>query len=107
MKSEDVLFKLIRKYGIRRAAMLFGAASIAAQQGWDAMIGEDGYSRQGVWNWKRDLDLAGIDPAKVEWSGLERKLGSDVGLGLQQGKAKIRENKAAATARSLRGKTST
>ena len=99
MKSEDVLFRLIKKYGIRRAMMLFGAASIAATRGWDAMIGDDAYSRQGVWLWKRDLDAAGIDPANVEWSGLERKLGSDVGLGLKLGKDKIRE-KAAKAARS-------
>jgi hypothetical protein len=107
MKSEDVLFRLMKKYGVRRAVILFGAASVAAARGWDAMIGDDAYSRQGVWNWKRDIELAGIDPAKVEWSGLERKLGSDVGLGLQQGKVKVREKKAAAAARALRGKAST
>jgi hypothetical protein len=106
VKSEDVLSQLIKKYGIRRAAMLFGAASIAAARGWDALVADDAYSRQGVWNWKRDLELAGIDPATIEWSGLERRLGSDVGLGLQQGKAKIREKKAAAAARSFRGKAS-
>ncbi len=107
MKSEDVMFRLIKKYGIRRAVVLFGAASVAAARGWDAMVGDDAYSRQGVWNWRRDLELAGIDVSAVKWSGLERKLGSDVGLGLQQGKAKIRQKKAAAAARSLRGKAST
>lgn len=93
------MLSLIKTYGIRRAVVLFGAASVAATQGWDAMIGDDAYSRQGVWLWKRDLDAAGIDPATVEFSGLERKIGSDVGLGLRQGKEKIRE-KAAKAARS-------
>lgn len=106
MKSEDVLFRLIKKYGVRRAVVLFGAASVAAARGWDVMVGEDAYSRQGVWNWKRDLELAGIHPATVEWSGLERKLGYDVGLGLQEGKAKIRQKRAAADARVLRSKAS-
>ena len=107
MKSEDVLFKLMKKCGVRRAVILFGAASVAAARGWDAMVGDDAYSRQGVWNWKHDLEVAGIDPATVEWSGLERKLGSDVGEGLKQGKAKIRQKKAAAAARALKGKAST
>ena len=107
MKSEDVLLRLIKKYGVRRAVVLFGAASVAAARGWEAMVGDDAYSRQGVWNWKRDLELAGVDPAAVEWSGLERKLGSDVGVGLQQGKARIRQKKASAMARSVRGKAST
>lgn len=99
--------RLIKAYGIRRAVMLYGAASIAAMRGWDAMIGDDAYSRQGVWTWKRDLDEAGIDPAAVEWSGLSRKLGSDVGLGLQQGKERIRQKNAAKAARSARGRVST
>ena len=103
MHSEEVLLRLIKKYGIRRAAMLFGAASIAAARGWDAMIGDEAYSRQGVWIWKRDLEAAGIDPAKVEWSGFERKVGSGVGLGLQQGKDKIRHK--AAKAAGSRGRT--
>lgn len=107
MKSEDVLFRLMRKYGVRRAVILFGAASVAAAKGWDAMVGEDAYSRQGVWNWKHDLERAGIDPASVEWSGLERKLGADVGEGLTLGKAKIRERKAAAAARAIKGKAQT
>jgi hypothetical protein len=107
VKSEDVLFRLIKKYGIRRAVVLFGAASIAAARGWDAMIGDDAYSRQGVWNWRRDLELAGIDVSVVKWSGLERKLGSDVGEGLELGKANIRRRKAAGAARVLRGKAST
>ena len=107
MKSEDVLFLLMKEYGVRRAVVLFGAASVAAARGWDAMVGDDAYSRQGVWNWKRDLEMAGIDPATVEWSGLERKLGADVGLGLQQGTMKVRRKKAAAARRALRGKAST
>ena len=66
MRSDEALFKLIRKYGMRRAVVLFGAAAVAAQRGWDALVADDGYTRQGVWNWKNDLKLAGIDIAKVE-----------------------------------------
>lgn len=101
------MVRLIKKYGIRRAVILFGAASVAATRGWDAMIGDDAYTRQAVWLWKRDLDAAGIDPAAVEWSGLERQLGSDVGLGLVQGKERIRQKKAAQAARAVRGRAST
>ena len=100
------MFRLIKKYGIRRAVVLYGAASVAAARGWDAMIGDDAYSRQGVWNWRRDLDLANIDLSTVTWSRLERKLGSDAGEGLQLGKAKIRQKKVAAAARASRGKAS-
>ena len=107
MKSEDVLFRLMKKYGVRRAVVLFGAASVAAARGWDAMVGDDAYSRQGVWNWKHDLEVAGIDPSTVEWSGLERRLGSDVGLGLQQGKVNMRRKKAAAQARAVRARATT
>ena len=76
--------RLIKQYGVRRAMVLFGAAAVAAARGWDVLIGDDAYSRQGVWLWKRDLEAAGIDPMAVEWSGLGRKLGSDIGLGLQR-----------------------
>ena len=107
MKSEAVLFRLVKKYGIRRAVTLFGAAAVAAQRGWDALVADDAYTRQVVWLWKRDIDNAGIDPAAVEWSGLERQLGADVGLGLQRGKEKIRQKKAAAEARRMRGRAST
>lgn len=107
MKSEDVMLRLIKKYGVRRAVVLFGAASVAAARGWDAMVGDDAYSRQGVWTWKRDLDLAGIDPAAVEWSGFERKVGSDMGQGLIGAKEKLRQKKAARDGRSVRGRAST
>ncbi len=100
------MFRLIKEYGIRRAVVLYGAASVAAARGWDAMIGDDGYSRQGVWNWRRDLELLKIDVSAVTWSRLERKLGSGVGEGLQLGKAKIRQKKAAARARAARGRAS-
>ena len=100
------MFRLIKKYGIRRAVVLYGAASVAAARGWDAMIGDDAYSRQGVWNWRRDLELAGIDLSAVKWSRLERRLGLDVGEGLQLGKAKIRQKRAAAEARATKGKAS-
>jgi len=101
-----MLRRLIKKYGIRRALTLFGAAGIAAARGWDVMIGDDAYSRQGVWTWKRDLDLAGVDPTAVKWSGLERRVGADLGQGLVGAKEKIRQRKAARDARSTRGRAS-
>lgn len=107
VKSEAVLFRLVKKYGVRRAVTLFGAAAVAAQRGWDALVADDAYTRQVVWIWKRDIEAAGIDPAAVAWSGLERKLGADVGLGLQLGKEKVRQKKAAAEARAARGRAST
>lgn len=54
VKSDDVMLRLIKTYGIRRAVMLFGAASVAAARGWDAMVGDEAYSRQAVWMWTRD-----------------------------------------------------
>ena len=107
MKSEAVLLRLVKKYGVRRAVMLFGAAAVAAERGWDALVSEGGYTRQGVWTWKRDLDAAGIDPSAVEWSGFERRLGADLGQGLQLGKENIRRKKSAAVARAARGRAST
>lgn len=108
MKSELVLMRLIKKYGIRRAMVLLGAAAVVAQRGrWDDLVGPEGYTRQGVWTWKRDLEEAGVDPFAVEWSGLEKRLGKDVGLGLERGKEKIRQKKAAREARAARGRTST
>lgn len=107
MKSEAVLLRLVKKFGVRRAVTLFGAAAIAAQRGWDALIAEDAYTRQVVWLWKRDIEAAGIDPSAVEWSGLERQLGADIGLGLQRGKEKIRLKRAAADTRAVRGRAST
>jgi len=104
VKSEAVLLRLIKKYGIRRAMVLYGAAAVAGQRGWDALVADDAYTRQAVWLWKRDLDAANIDPAAVEWSGLDRKLGSDVGLGLEIGKERIRQKKAARDARTVRGR---
>jgi hypothetical protein len=104
VKSDDVMLKLIKRYGIRRALTLFGAAGIAAARGWDAMVGDEAYSRQAVWMWKRDLDVAGVDPAKVEWSGFEQKVSRDLGLGLEGARAKLREKKAARDARAVRGR---
>lgn len=86
---------------------LFGAAAVVAQRGWDALVAPDGYTRQGVWTWKRDLDAAGVDPFAVEWSGLDKRLGSDIGEGLRLAKERIREKKAAAAARAARGRAST
>jgi hypothetical protein len=107
VKSEDVMFKLIKKFGIRRAVVLYGAAAIAAQRGWEAMIGDDAYSRQGVWLWKRDLEAAGIDPAAVAWTGFERKFHSDMGKGLEGARAKLRQKKAQQDARVARGRAAT
>ena len=107
MRSDEAMFKLIRKYGMRRAVVLFGAAAVAAQRGWDALVADDGYTRQGVWNWKNDLKLAGIDITKVEWTGLESKLGRDVGEGFQLSKVQVRQKKAAAASRAARPRAST
>ena len=104
VKPEDVLLRLIKKYGIRRAVMLYGAASVAAVRGWDVMIGDDAFSRQGVWTWKRDLEAAGIEPAAVEWSGFDRKVGVNAAETIELTKEKLRKKKAAKDARSLRGR---
>lgn len=101
------MLRLIKKYGIRRGMVLFGAAAVAAQRGWDALVSDDGYTRQGVWNWKHDLELAGIDPVTVEWTGFERKIGHDVGLGVEMGRERRRERKAEAAARAVRGRAAT
>ena len=100
------MIRLIKKYGIRRAVMLYGAASVAAVRGWDVMIGDDAYSRQGVWTWKRDLEAAGIEPAAIEWSGFERKAGATGAETLELGREKMRKKKAAKAARALRGRSS-
>lgn len=104
VKSDDVMLKLIKKFGVRRAVTLFGAAGVAAAKGWDAMIGDDAYSRQAVWMWKRDLDAAGIDPAKVEWSGFERKVSRDLAQGLDGARERLRQKKAAQDAHASRGR---
>jgi hypothetical protein len=108
VKSEVVLLRLIKKYGLRRAMTLLGAAAVVAQRGnWDALVGPEGYTRQGVWTWKRDLEEAGVDPFAVEWSGLEKRLGADVGEGLAGAKERIRARRAMKDARESRGKAST
>lgn len=108
MKSEVVLGRLVRRYGIRRAMVLLGAAVVVAQRGnWDALIAPDGYTRQGVWTWKRDLEEAGVDPFAVEWSGLEKSLGADIGEGLTRAKERLRARKAARDARVARGRAAT
>jgi hypothetical protein len=96
--------RLIRKYGMRRALTLYGAAAIAAQRGWDALVADDAYTRQAVWLWKRDLEAANIDLSTVQWGGFEKKLSSDLGLGLQMGKERIRQKKAAQDVRAVRGR---
>lgn len=107
MRSDEALRRLIKTYGIRRAVMLYGAASVAAVRGWDVMVGDDAYSRQGVWTWKRDLDAAGIDPTTIEFGGWERKFNADMGEGLALAKENIRKKNAAKAARSMRGRAST
>lgn len=107
MKSEDVLWKLLRKYGPRRAMVLFGAAAVAAQSGWDTLVGDEAYTRQGVWTWKRDLEAAGIDPFAIEWTGFERDLGAGLGMGLAKGTARRRAKAVAASARKSGKRAST
>jgi hypothetical protein len=108
MKSEVVLARLVKKYGIRRAMTLVGAAAVVAQRGnWDALVAPDGYTRQGVWTWKRDLEEAGINPFEVEWSGFEKRFGADVGEGLTRAKERIRSRRAAKEARQARGRAAT
>lgn len=107
MKSDDVMRRLVKKYGIRRAVTLYGAASVAAMGGWDLMVGDDGYSRQGVWIWKRDLEAAGIDPAAIEWSGFDKTVGRNAVETLQLTKEKLRRKNAAKATRALRGRATT
>ncbi len=101
------MIRLIKKYGIRRAVMLYGAASVAAMGGWDLMVGDDAYSRQGVWTWKRDLEAADIDSAAIEWSGFDQKIGRNAVETLQLTKEKLRRKNATKAARALRGRAST
>ena len=77
------------------------------QRGWEALVSPDGYTRQGVWTWKRDLEEAGIDPFALEWGGYEKRVGRDFGEGLILGKEKIRQKRAAANARAARGRAAT
>lgn len=107
MTSEAALRRLIKAYGIRRAMTLFGAAAVVAQRGWDALVGPDGYTRQGVWTWKRDLEDVGVDPFAVEWSGLEKSLGADIGETLTRVKERARERRTARDARAARGRAAT
>lgn len=65
--------------------VLYGAAGVVGARGWDVLIGADAYSRQGVWLWKRDLELAGVDPAAIEWAGFERGVGSKLSNVLEAG----------------------
>jgi len=85
MKADDVLLRLVKRYGVRRAMVLIGAAILVSAKGWDVLIGDEAYSRQGVWVWKRDLDAAGIDPALVEWDGFERGVGDKIGRVVEAG----------------------
>ncbi len=104
MNSTDLMTRLIKRYGIRRALTLYGAASIAAARGWDVMVGDDAYTRQGVWTWKRDLEAARIDLDAVEWGKFERNFSRDMGEGLARAKVVIREKNARKEARANRGR---
>lgn len=104
MKPEDALVRLVKKYGIRRAMTLFGAASVAAQGGWEALVAPDGYTRQGVWTWKRDLEAAGVDPFAVEWGGYEKRSGSALNRGLARIKESAAEARKRRDARAARGR---
>jgi hypothetical protein len=100
------MIRLIKKYGIRRAVTLYGAASVAAMGGWDLMVGDDGYSRQGVWIWRRDLEAAGIDPAAIEWSGFDRAVSKNAVETLQLTKERLRRKSATKTVRAVQGRAS-
>lgn len=93
MKPETVAARLIKRYGVRRAMVLFGASALVAVKGWDVLTGDDAYTRQGVWTWKRDLEAAGVDPFAVEWEGFERKVGTKLG-GMLERTTEIRKRKA-------------
>lgn len=107
MKSEDALLKLIEKYGIRRALVLYGAAAVAAQRGWETLVSPDGYTRQGVWTWKRDLENAGIDPFTLEWGNYEKGVGKHFGGGIDRVKESVRQTQKKADARAARGRAAT
>jgi len=78
MRPEAALARLVKKHGIRRAVVLLGAATVVAVRGWDVLVGDEAYSRQGVWLWRRDLEAAGVDPLAVEWGGFERGVSSNL-----------------------------
>lgn len=99
VKPETALGRLIKAYGIRRALTLMGAASVVAIRGWDVLTGDEAYSRQGVWTWKRDLEAAGVDPSEVEWEKVDRKIGEKAGALVEAGTAARRRQ----TARAARG----
>ena len=70
--------------------ILVGAAVLVSQKGWDFLIGDEKYTRQGVWLWKRDLEAAGVDPFAVEWEGFERGVGTKLGTMLERTSAAAR-----------------
>lgn len=79
---------------------------VAAHEGWDALIGDEAYTRQGVWTWKRDLEKAGIDVFTVKWEGMEKNLGTGIGQGLKRATVRRREKAAAAAAKAARPRRS-
>lgn len=97
MKPETALIRLIKQYGLRRALTLFGVASTVAVGGWDILVGDMAYTRQGVWIWKRELEKAKIDPFAIEWEGFERSVGGRVAqLVVAATEARLRQARAAA-----------
>ena len=54
---------------------LLGAAVLVSASSWDLLIGDERYSRQGVWTWKRDLEKLKIEPSAIEWESYERSVG--------------------------------
>lgn len=56
--------------------VLFGAAGVVAVRGWNVLTGDEAYTRQGVWVWKRDLEAARVDPFEIEWERFDRNVGA-------------------------------
>ena len=102
MKAEDALVTLVKRYGIRRAMTLLGTAVLVKASGWDVLIGDEAYSRQGVWTWKRDLEAANIDPFGIEWSTYERNVGEKFAKVVEAAAVAHRRN----AARAARGRSS-
>lgn len=98
MRAEDVLIKLVKTYGIRRAMTLLGAAVVVKASSWELLIGDKAYSRQGVWTWKRDFEAADIDPFAIEWGTYERNVGKNTAKFIEAA-AEAHRRKAARAAR--------
>lgn len=97
MDADDVLIKLVKTYGVRRAMTLLGAAILVSASSWDLLIGDEAYSRQGVWTWKRDLEKAKIDPFAIKWGNYQRNVGEKFAKVVEAAAVAHRRNAARAT----------